>query len=83
MIDTDTLIQAFKRGVQDGLIEQGMVHAEEYIPYSAISDAPFATDIADDLGRSEYLWKYYHDGYEFGEYLHHVMSVGYVEVMRE
>lgn len=72
MIDTDTLIQAFKRGVEDGLIEQGMVHADEYLQIAII---------ADEL--SEYLWKNYQDGYEFGAYLHHVMSVADVEVMRE
>ena len=55
-----SIILAFKRGVEDALIEQGMVHAEEC------------------------QWKkYYHDGYEFGEYLHHLMTVDYVEVMRE
>lgn len=75
MIDTDTLIQAFKRGVEDGLIEQGMVHADEYLQIAII---------ADELGDgSEYLWKNYQDGYEFGAYLHHVMSVADVEVMRE
>ena len=67
MIDTDRLIQAFKRGVEDALIEQGMVHAEEYAPF---------VKIADELGDgSEYLWKNYQDGYEFGEYVLHVMSV--------
>ena len=48
----------FKRGIEDALIEQGMVHAEEC------------------------QWKkYYHDGYEFGEYLHHLMTVDDVEVI--
>lgn len=75
MIDTDTLIQAFKRGVEDGLIEEGMIHAEQYAQVGKI---------ADELGDgSEYLWKNYQDGYEFGEYLLHVMSVSDVEVMRE
>lgn len=74
-LDCDTLIQAFKRGVEDGLIEQGMVHADEYLQ-SAI--------IADELGDgSEYLWKYYQDGYEYGAYLLLLLSVDGVEVMRE
>jgi|TARA_R100000479_G_scaffold171366_1_gene114893 hypothetical protein len=57
----DSIILAFKRGVADALIEQGMAHAEEYLNH----------------------WKYYEDGYAFGEYLHHLMTVDDVEVMRE
>lgn len=56
-------IPSFKRGVEDALIEQGMLHAEEH-----------TLDV---------YWIYYQRGYEFGEYLLHVMSVDYVEVMRE
>jgi len=79
MINTDILIhqqshllRAFRRGVEDALVEQGMVHAEEYAQF---------VKIAGD--GSEYLSKHYHDGYEFGEYLLHVMSLDYVEVERD
>jgi len=79
MINTDILfiksnpyLRAFRCGVEDALVEQGMVHAEEYAQF---------VKIAGD--GSEYLSKYYHDGYEFGEYLLHVMSLDYVEVERE
>lgn len=58
----DVNFPAFQRGVEDGLIEQGMVHAENY------------TD--------EVYFVYYERGYEFGQYLHRVMSVEYVEVRR-
>mgnify|MGYP001309189442 FL=1 len=69
-LDCDRLNLAFKRGVEDGLIEQGMVHAEEY--------SQFAKSPVDG---SEYLWKYYRDGYEYGVYLLLLLSVDGVEVM--
>ena len=71
-IDTD-MLRAFKRGVEDALIEQGMVHAGEYAKFLNLENEDFV----------ELNWRNYHDGYEFGEYLHHVMSVADVEVMRE
>ena len=69
-LDCDRLNLAFKRGVEDGLIEQGMVHAEEY---QQLAKSP--------VDGSEYLWKYYRDGYEYGVYLLLLLSVDGVEVM--
>ena len=72
-LNCDRLILAFKCGVEDGLIEQGMGHAENYLRFAII---------ADELGDgSEYLWKYYQDGYEYGVYLLLLLSVDGVEVM--
>ncbi len=82
MIDLDfayRLNLAFKRGIQDGLIEQGMVHSEEY---AQVADdcSRFIVNIGDG---SEYLWKYYRDGYDFGKYLLHVMSTPPVTIYRD